>query len=143
MMMYYFRQHPWQYQHILPNVFAKEISEKLVVLLPLKFGDYLSSSSMRSLIDIGAPYNHVKVRFAMQSLGALRRNAYALHEKRKNKQKQSLRQLIEKDEALAKYVMVRDETAWWSYMGQDNDIFKDQLGHLTVSSVTKYTVPKC
>ena len=50
----------------------KEISEKLVVLLPLKFGDYLSSSSMRSLIDIGAPYNHVKVPFAMQSLGALR-----------------------------------------------------------------------
>lgn len=28
--------------------------------------------------------------------------------------------------------MVCDETAWWSYMGQDNDIFKDQLGHLTV-----------
>ncbi|WP_320159837.1 IucA/IucC family protein, partial [Staphylococcus aureus] len=66
-----FPVHPWQYQHILPNVFAKEISEKLVVLLPLKFGDYLSSSSMRSLIDIGAPYNHVKVPFAMQSLGAL------------------------------------------------------------------------
>ncbi|MGH2266589.1 IucA/IucC family protein, partial [Enterococcus faecalis] len=67
-----FPVHPWQYQHILPNVFATEISEKLVVLLPLKFGDYLSSSSMRSLIDIGAPYNHVKVPFAMQSLGALR-----------------------------------------------------------------------
>ncbi|SPZ98737.1 Siderophore staphylobactin biosynthesis protein SbnC [Staphylococcus aureus] len=33
---------------------------------------------------------------------------------------------------LAKYVTVCDETAWWSYMGQDNDIFKDQLGHLTV-----------
>ncbi len=28
---------------------------------------------------------------------------------------QLLRQLIEKDEALAKYVMVCDETAWWSY----------------------------
>ncbi|MGV3019793.1 IucA/IucC family protein, partial [Streptococcus thoraltensis] len=67
-----FPVHPWQYQHILPNVCATEISEKLVVLLPLKFGDYLSSSSMRSLIDIGAPYNHVKVPFAMQSLGALR-----------------------------------------------------------------------
>lgn len=67
-----FPVHPWQYQHILPNIFAKEIAEKLVVLLPLKFGDYLSSSSMRSLIDVASPYNHVKVPFAMQSLGALR-----------------------------------------------------------------------
>ncbi|KMS30362.1 hypothetical protein FE79_14880, partial [Staphylococcus aureus] len=49
-----FPVHPCQHQHILPNVFATEISDKLVVRLPLKFGDYLSSSSMRSLIDIGA-----------------------------------------------------------------------------------------
>lgn len=126
-----FPVHPWQYQHILPNVFAKEISEKMVVLLPLKFGDYLSSSSMRSLIDIGAPYNHVKVPFAMQSLGALRLTP-TRYMKNGEQAEQLLRQLIEKDEALAKYVMVCDETAWWSYMGQDNDIFKDQLGHLTV-----------
>lgn len=126
-----FPVHPWQYQHILPNVFAKEISEKLVVLLPLKFGDYLSSSSMRSLIDIGAPYNHVKVPFAMQSLGALRLTP-TRYMKNGEQAERLLRQLIEKDAMLAKYVTVCDETAWWSYMGQDNDIFKDQLGHLTV-----------
>ncbi|WP_305143819.1 IucA/IucC family protein, partial [Staphylococcus aureus] len=50
-----------------------------------------------------------------------------------------LRQLIEKDAMLAKYVTVCDETAWWSYMGQDNDIIKDQLGHLTVQ-LRKYPV---
>ncbi|MEN4091917.1 IucA/IucC family protein, partial [Staphylococcus aureus] len=87
--------------HILPNVFATEISEKLVVLLPLKFGDYLSSSSMRSLIDIGAPYNHVKVPFAMQSLGALRLTP-TRYMKNGEQAEQLLRQLIEKDEALAK-----------------------------------------
>ncbi len=43
-----------------------------------------------------------------------------------------------KDAMLAKYVTVCDETAWWSYMGQDNDIFKDQLGHLTVQ-LRKYS----
>ncbi|GAB5657154.1 hypothetical protein JMUB7498_26670 [Staphylococcus aureus] len=30
-----FPVHPWQYQHILQKVFAKEFSEKLVVLLSL------------------------------------------------------------------------------------------------------------
>lgn len=126
-----FPVHPWQYQHILPNVFAKEIAEKLVVLLPLRFGDYLSSSSMRSLIDVASPYNHVKVPFAMQSLGALRLTP-TRYMKNGEQAERLLRQLIEKDEVLAKYVTVCDETAWWSYMGQDNDIFKDQLGHLTV-----------
>ncbi|BCN87149.1 staphyloferrin B biosynthesis protein SbnC [Staphylococcus argenteus] len=126
-----FPVHPWQYQHILPNIFAKEIAEKLVVLLPLKFGDYLSSSSMRSLIDVASPYNHVKVPFAMQSLGALRLTP-TRYMKNGEQAERLLRQLINKDEVLAKYVTVCDETAWWSYMGQDNDIFKDQLGHLTV-----------
>lgn len=67
----------------------------------------------------------------MQSLGALRLTP-TRYMKNGEQAEQLLRQLIEKDEALAKYVMVCDETAWWSYMGQDNDIFKDQLGHLTV-----------
>lgn len=50
---------------------------------------------MRSLIDIGAPYNHVKVPFAMQSLGALRLTP-TRYMKNGEQAERLLRQLIEK-----------------------------------------------
>lgn len=126
-----FPVHPWQYKNILPSVFAKEIEQNIVVLLPLQFGTYLSSSSMRSLIDIVSPYHHVKVPFAMQSLGALRLTP-TRYMKNGEQAERLLRKLISKDQVLARYVDVCDETSWWSYMAKDKDIFKDQLGHLTV-----------
>ncbi|MGS0652516.1 IucA/IucC family protein, partial [Staphylococcus arlettae] len=67
-----FPVHPWQWEHIIRPMFQGELATGVIVPLNYKFGNYVSSSSIRSLIDVQDPFHHLKVPFAMQSLGALR-----------------------------------------------------------------------
>ena len=126
-----FPVHPWQRAHVLPTEFADELDARIIVPLDYTFGAFLSSSSMRSLIQLNQPYEHVKVPISVQSLGAVRLTPtrYMLNGE---KAEQLLRTIIDKDAALHNLAYVCDETVWWSFIDEDKDIFKDKIGHLTV-----------
>lgn len=126
-----FPVHPWQYEHVLPVEFEAEIEAQQVVRLKHTFGRYLSSSSMRTLINLEQPFEHLKVPLSIQSLGALRLTP-TRYMKNGEVAEQLLHTLIQQDERLKGHVWPCDETAWWSYLSADGDVFKDQLGHLTM-----------
>ncbi|MGJ5711414.1 IucA/IucC family protein, partial [Staphylococcus equorum] len=88
------------------------------------------SSSMRSLIDIQRPFQHIKVPFSMQSLGALRLTPtrYLLNGE---KAEQLLSEIIDQDSSLENKVALCNEKQWLSFINADKDIFQDQIGHLT------------
>ena len=126
-----FPVHPWQYEHVLPVQFSAEIKQGIVVLLDVTMGQYLSSSSMRTLIPLAAPFTHLKVPFSMQSLGALRLTP-TRYMKNGEAGETLLRDIIAQDTSLNGRVKLCDETVWWSYMNEAQDIFQDQSGHLTM-----------
>lgn len=125
-----FPVHPWQWEHIIRPMFQGELATGVIVPLNYKFGNYVSSSSIRSLIDVQDPFHHLKVPFAMQSLGALRLTPtrYLLNGE---KAEGLLRQVIAQDKNLADTVTLCNERQWWSFMQADGDIFADKIGHLT------------
>lgn len=125
-----FPVHPWQMEHIIRPMFQAEIATGVIVPLNYKFGNYVSSSSIRSLIDVQDPFRHLKVPFAMQSLGALRLTPtrYLLNGE---KAEGLLSEVIALDKVLANTVALCNERQWWSFMQADGDIFADKIGHLT------------
>lgn len=126
-----FPVHPWQYEHVLPTQFSSEIQQGIVVMLDVTMGQYLSSSSMRTLIPLDQPFTHLKVPFSMQSLGALRLTP-TRYMKNGEAGEALLRHIIAQDASLHGRVALCDETVWWSYMNEAQDIFQDQSGHLTM-----------
>ncbi|HLR19138.1 MAG TPA: staphyloferrin B biosynthesis protein SbnC [Staphylococcus sp.] len=122
--------HPWQMTHVLPDMFKEEIASNIIIPLDYEFGAFLPSSSMRSLIDVQQPFQHIKVPFSMQSLGALRLTPtrYLLNGQ---KAEQLLSQIIQQDKTLKQKVVLCDEKQWLSFINADQDIFQDQIGHLT------------
>ncbi|UEX90147.1 staphyloferrin B biosynthesis protein SbnC [Staphylococcus ratti] len=125
-----FPVHPWQLEHVLPEYFEQEFKQRIVVPLDIECGSFLASSSMRSLIDLKQPYQHVKVPFSMQSLGALRLTPtrYLLNGE---KAEQLLEKVIHQSEHLTNTLSLCDEKHWWSFIEPSKDIFEDKIGHLT------------
>lgn len=125
-----FPVHPWQMTHVIPEMFQAEIAAHIIVPLDYEFGEFLPSSSMRSLIDIQRPFQHIKVPFSMQSLGALRLTPtrYLLNGE---KAEQLLSEIIAQDSTLENKVALCNEKQWLSFINADKDIFQDQIGHLT------------
>ncbi|MEJ7541653.1 staphyloferrin B biosynthesis protein SbnC [Staphylococcus intermedius] len=126
-----FPVHPWQYEHVVLTQFSSEIQQGIVVMLDVTMGQYLSSSSMRTLIPLDTPFTHLKVPFSMQSLGALRLTP-TRYMKNGEAGEALLRHIITQDASLHGRVALCDETVWWSYMNEAQDIFQDQSGHLTM-----------
>ncbi|WP_105995067.1 staphyloferrin B biosynthesis protein SbnC [Staphylococcus agnetis] len=126
-----FPVHPWQFNHVLPHYFEQEIKEKVIVPLDMMCGRFVSSSSMRTLIDIERPFEHIKVPFAMQSLGALRLTPtrYLLNGE---KGEALLEQVRQQSEYLKTHLLLCDEKQWWSFIAPSKNIFEDRTGHLTV-----------
>lgn len=126
-----FPVHPWQLEHILPQFFKQEFKDKVIVPLDFECDHFLSSSSMRTLVDLKRPYHHIKVPFAMQSLGALRLTPtrYLLNGE---KGEQLLEEVIKQSDYLTKHLSLCDEKHWWSLIGPSGNIFEERTGHLTV-----------
>ena len=90
--------------------------------------NYVSSSSIRSLIDVQDPLHHLKVLcYAVIRCPQTTPTRYLLN----GEKQKALRQVIAQDKNLADTVTLCNERQWWSFMQADGDIFADKIGHLT------------
>jgi len=122
--------HPWQMEHVLRTLFAKEIAEKKCVPVISGLGSFRATSSVRAMSPRGDGNRHVKVPVGIYSLGALRvLPPRYLH----NGQKAQalLQQVMQKDALLNNRLRLCNESNWWGYYDPDADPFEDKPGHLS------------
>ncbi|MGG3448356.1 IucA/IucC family protein [Domibacillus aminovorans] len=121
--------HPWQMTNmILPN-FKKELADQTIIILDSKVGDFLATSSVRSLLSPQASTKMLKLPISVTSLGAAR---YLPVVKLLNgiAGEQMFRQAIACDKTLADRVFLCEEKHWWGYMPETLGLFDDHPRHL-------------
>ena len=120
--------HPWQYKHILPQIFADEIATRICILLELETGKYFPTSSLRTLTSRKDGVN-VKLPLSLYSLGALRvlPTRYFINGE---KGQDLLKQIVDREPKLQDWVYLCDETLWWSFHAAEDNLFDTKPGHL-------------
>lgn len=121
--------HPWQLKNrILPD-FQKEIEDKTIVILDSRAGEFVATSSVRSLTPSSESVNMLKLPISVKSLGAAR---YLPVVKLLNgiAGENMFRQAVACDETLANRVFLCEENYWWGYMPQSMGLFDDHPRHL-------------
>ncbi|CAM4483018.1 IucA/IucC family protein [Paenibacillus phoenicis] len=134
--------HPWQLQQVILSRFIREIEEGTIVVLDAEAGEFLATSSLRSLappsiveVGSGADVNAVaavamlKLPVSVLSLGAAR---YLPVVKLLNglAGEKLLRQAIACDDTLPGRVFLCEERHWWGYMPASMGLFDDHPRHL-------------
>ncbi|NYF26102.1 IucA/IucC family protein [Sporosarcina sp. JAI121] len=121
--------HPWQLKNIILPNFKKELDDKTIVILDSEVGDFLATSSVRSLVSTEESTKMLKLPISVTSLGAAR---YLPVVKLLNGLvgEQLFRQAIACDETLADRVFLCEEKNWWGYMPQTMGLFDDHPRHL-------------
>ncbi|GAJ97664.1 IucA/IucC family protein [Geomicrobium sp. JCM 19055] len=121
--------HPWQMDVIMKSTFEQEIKEGVIVLLETRAGDYVATSSLRSLATKEPSPMMLKLPVSVTSLGASR---YLPVVKLLNggSGERLLRQAIECDDVLKEKVYLCDERHWWGYMPESKGWFDEQPRHL-------------
>jgi len=120
--------HPYDREHVLPAVFARELAEGVVVPLARGVGRGRATASLRTL-DLGE-HTHLKLPLGVRTLGSARLLTarsldHAQHGER------VLRDVLDADPGLAGRVTVADETSWVGFARPDgSDEFHDRPGHL-------------
>ncbi|GAA4901162.1 siderophore synthetase component [Actinomycetospora succinea] len=120
--------HPFDREHVLPNVFAREIADGVVVPLARGVASGVATASLRTL-DLGNG-RHLKMPLGVTTLGSARLlGARSLDHGQRGEQ--VLRRVLAADPELATRVAVADETAWSGFAAPDGtDEFHDRPGHL-------------
>ncbi|MFB5674049.1 IucA/IucC family protein [Paenibacillus terreus] len=121
--------HPWQLENIIQPNYQAEIAGKTVVILEAQAGEFLATSSVRSLTAVTASTRMLKLPLSVKSLGAAR---YLPVVKLLNglAGERMFRQAITCDETLAGRVFLCEEQHWWGYMPESMGLFDDHPRHL-------------
>ncbi|MFC5703313.1 IucA/IucC family protein [Cohnella faecalis] len=121
--------HPWQLENIILPDFKKEVEEQTVIVLDSMAGDFLATSSVRSLTSSDASTTMLKLPISVKSLGAAR---YLPVVKLLNGLvgEKMFRQAVACDETLADKVFLCEEKNWWGYMPSTMGLFDDHPRHL-------------
>lgn len=121
--------HPWQLENIIQPNYQAEIADKTVVILETQAGQFLATSSVRSLTAAAASTRMLKLPLSVKSLGAAR---YLPVVKLLNglAGERMFRQAIGCDETLAGRVFLCEEQHWWGYMPESMGLFDDHPRHL-------------
>jgi siderophore synthetase component len=121
--------HPWQIKNIILQSFKKELKDKTIIILDSKVGDFLATSSVRSLTSPYESTKMLKLPISVKSLGAAR---YLPVVKLLNGivGEQMFRQALACDGTLADRVFLCEEKNWWGYMPQSLGLFDDHPRHL-------------
>ncbi|WP_083566581.1 IucA/IucC family protein [Domibacillus mangrovi] len=121
--------HPWQLHQVILQDFKKEIGDQTIIILDSKAGDFLATSSVRSLISPYESMKMLKLPISVKSLGAAR---YLPVVKLLNgiAGEQMFRQAIACDKTLADRVFLCEEKHWWGYMPETLGLFDDHPRHL-------------
>jgi siderophore synthetase component len=121
--------HPWQMEHVLPDVFAEELRDGILVPLDVRTGRCTATSSLRALSREAGGGVHVKVPIGIYSLAALR--ILPLRYLHNAERAQGvLQQVIAADPWLSKRLHLCDESRWWGFHDPDGDAFADKPGQL-------------
>lgn len=121
--------HPWQLKNKIEPDFKKEIADKTIIILDSQVGDFLATSSMRSLAQPDASTFMLKLPISVKSLGAAR---YLPVVKLMNGivGEKMFRQAVACDSSLAGKVFLCEEKHWWGYMPPSMGLFDDHPRHL-------------
>jgi siderophore synthetase component len=121
--------HPWQIKNIILPNFKKELENKTIIILDSKTGNFLATSSVRSLTSPYESIKMLKLPISVKSLGAAR---YLPVVKLLNGivGEQMFRQAVACDETLVDRVFLCEEKNWWGYMPQSMGLFDDHPRHL-------------
>ncbi|MGZ7441367.1 IucA/IucC family protein [Paenibacillus sp. TH7-28] len=128
--------HPWQLKHMIVSRFAEEIKEGTIVVLDAEAGEFLATSSLRSMVPqagagagAGLAPAMLKLPVSVLSLGAAR---YLPVVKLLNglAGEKLLRQAVACDETLRGRVYLCEERHWWGYMPATMGLFDDHPRHL-------------
>lgn len=122
--------HPWQLKNMILPAFKKEIEAQTIIILDAKAGDFLATSSVRSLTSPYESTKMLKLPVSVKSLGAAR---YLPVVKLLNgiAGERMFRQAIACDETLSDRVFLCEEKNWWGYMPQSMGLFDDHPRHLS------------
>ncbi|MFC4303229.1 IucA/IucC family protein [Cohnella boryungensis] len=121
--------HPWQLDNKIRPDFRQEIANGTIVVLESLAGDYLATSSVRSLTSSEESASMLKLPISVASLGAAR---YLPVVKLLNglAGESMFRQAVACDEQLAGKVLLCEEKHWWGYMPPSMGLFDDHPRHL-------------
>jgi siderophore synthetase component len=121
--------HPWQLANKIRPDFRQEIANGTIVVLESLAGDYLATSSVRSLTSSEESASMLKLPISVASLGAAR---YLPVVKLLNglAGESMFRQAVACDEQLAGKVLLCEEKHWWGYMPPSMGLFDDHPRHL-------------
>lgn len=120
--------HPFDREHVLPAVFAREIADGTVVPLARGLGEGRATASLRTL-DLGGG-RHLKLPLGVTTLGSARLlGARSLDHAQRGER--VLRAVLAADPTLVDRVAVADEGTWAGFARPDgSDEFADRPGHL-------------
>lgn len=125
-----FPVHPWQMKSVLLPEFVPEFSNKICVPLHVQIGDYVPTSSVRSLAPLHGGEEHMKLPLGIVSLGAVR-YLPALYMINGEKAQRLLEEAKRLDPLLSERLHLCDETKWWAYHPHEADLFEDRPRHLS------------
>lgn len=121
--------HPWQMEHVLPQLYAGELAARICVPVARNLGRFVATSSVRSLAPAGGGPLHVKLPLGIYSLGALRiLPPRYLHNG--ERAQQVLAALVAREPRLAPRLHLCGEDRWWAFAAPGGDPFADKPGHL-------------
>ncbi|MFE5320881.1 IucA/IucC family protein [Paenibacillus sp. NPDC056579] len=122
--------HPWQLEAVLPKMLPHELDSGIYIPLGVEAGNYVSTSSARSLAPLDGGAQHVKLPLGIVSLGAVR-YLPAVHMMNSERGQRLLEQARERDQVLKEHLSLCDETNWWAYVPENGDLFADPPRHLS------------
>jgi siderophore synthetase component len=122
--------HPWQYEHVLPEEFARELTGRQVVPLSRGLGRFHPTSSLRTLTTSPESHRHLKLPLGVATLGAARLLPPRYLDNGERAQ-DCMARLLRSDPDLGALVEVCDERTWCGWRGPGtDDEFADRPGHL-------------
>ncbi len=120
--------HPFDHDHVLPERFARELAEGIVVPLARGVGVGRATAAVRTL-DLGGD-RHLKLPLGVTTLGSARLLPPRYLDNGERGEL-VLRRVLAADPALATRVDVADEATWAGFGNPDgSDEFDDRPGHL-------------
>ncbi len=121
--------HPWQLQHGLPTLLPGAFETDTCQILAYQGGNFLSTSSVRSLAPDSDSEHYLKLPMNLYSLGSCR-DLPARKMINGDRGEKLLRQAMGLDLTLKHTLYLGDESKWWAYLPEGGDIFDKPPRHL-------------
>lgn len=122
--------HPWQFDHVLEAQVGDALAKGDCLRLDFQQASVFATSSLRSMTPCFDSADYLKLPMAIYSLGASR-YLPAVKMINGNLSEALLRQVVEKDETLARSLHLCDERTWWAFMPTGASLFDEGPRHLS------------